>query len=515
MVGSRSTARGATVWTGIHSLLRADALHLAVRWGLPRRDAALLTAAVTGVLIGGLVTFVAGAVAGRVVPLLLDLPAGSVREALYCLTAVVLGLGLLVLAGGGLTSTGRLGLWRPPDAALLRAWEIPSASHLLARGLAPVIPQVVALNAFGAGMLTGLAADGAAAPLAPLAGVLTFGATLLGRASAQARAPRSDSGTLLPRRTALVAAVTAGAAAGACASWAADLVAAAGDDRETDVVFRALGAAADAALLAVVALAAAVTAVAVAGLARRWRSLGATLPLPLAGARAVPQPHASRGEAAPPTSRVVELAVVRGDRGGAAGTRMLSRLIVLAGVALLAAAPWWVGVLAGPGLDTVRSALGGTLLMAASLLTAVVHVVAGLPTQERGLRWAWEAGADARRLAIDLLAGMARTCSLPLVPAAIGFALLAGSPAAAAYALCTVLGAPVCAILGSLLDRGRVVHPDGTTDAGVVGGVGASLLLGAVLAPTAIGGWVGAAGSVAELLVLAAVAVFAVARSIE
>jgi hypothetical protein len=36
-----------------------------------------------------------------------------------------------------------------------------------------------------------------------------------------------------------------------------------------------------------------------------------------------------------------------------------------------------------------------------------------------------------------------------------------------------------------------------------------------VLAPTAIGGWLGAAGSVAELLVLAAVAVFAVARSIE
>lgn len=78
-----------------------------------------------------------------------------------------------------------------------------------------------------------------------------------------------------------------------------------------------------------------------------------------------------------------------------------------------------------------------------------------------------------------------------------------------------MLGAPVCAILGSLLDHGRVVHPDGTTDSGVVGGVAASLLLGAVLAPTAIGGWVGVAVSVVVLLLLAAVAVFAVARSIE
>ena len=515
MAGSRPAARGATVWTGTQSLLRADVLHLAVRWGLPRRDVALLSVGAAGILLGGLVMFVAGAVAARVTPLALDLPADSVRGALRCLAALLLCIGLLAVAGGGFTSSGRLGLWRPPDAALLRAWDLPSASHLLARGLAPVVPQVVALNAFGAGIFVGLARDGAAAPLVPLAAVLTASATLLGRAYAQARVPRPDSGTLVPTRMALAAAATAGAVVGASARWAADRVAAADDDREVGVAVHALGSAADAVLLTAVALAVAMTVIAVTGLIRRWALLGATLPLPLGAGSVASRRPAARGHAAAAGWRLVELTIVRGDRGAAAGTRVLARLLVLAGVAVLAAAPWWIGVLAGPELDTVRSALGGTLLMAASLLTAVVHVVAGLPTQERGLRWAWEAGADARRLAVGQVAGMVAVCTLPLVPAAIGFVLLVGSPAAAAYALCTVLGAPLCAILGSRLDRGRVVHPDGTTDTGVVGGVGASLLLGAVLAPTAIGGLFGAAGCLAALLVLGAVVVPAVAGSIE
>ncbi|WP_160502014.1 hypothetical protein [Streptomyces sp. BA2] len=472
----------AEAWGAIRFVITADGLHFCHRNGL-RPSARTVVWGGAAVCAGALALAApAGAVAGMLAARLgrvLEVGAGGVEG----LVVVIVALRALAATASAATRKSRLSVFAPADLPVLRGLDIPLWAVLVGRVAWPGLLRQ---------MLTGLAAVGALFGIALMTnrpvgagtvvtvGVLALSGALAPVALAGCPPRRTAPGPgLLGSAIAAAVAAVAGALGGAAAAHALRLAKSLGPAElgsRADALARHAGA-----YLATWGVAASVALVAGALL---WHRLGRTSgqwrpDVPLSG----PAPTRDGRRPRYPLLTVVPRTMARGTQSVALALRRALHSIALAGLASLGAG------CAAPGLLTEltggndRLSGGGALLAAATLIGVLCGSVAGPGVLLRQLRWTWEQGHAERELARSHIAGLLGPVALAMTPACAGIGLLADSPLPALYGLSLAVAATAGAVLSDLVETGRQENPDGTGDAGNLGGLACVAAIAAATVP--------------------------------
>lgn len=470
----------------IRFVITADGLHFCHRNGL-RPSVRTVVWGGAAVCAGALVLAApVGAVAGMLAARLgraLEFGAAGVEG----LVVVIVALRALAATASAGTRTSRLSVFAPADLPVLRGLDIPLWAVLAGRVAWPGLIRQ---------LLTGLAALGALFGIALMsnrpvgaATVVTIAALALSGALAPValagcppRRTAPGPGLLVPAIAAAVAAAVAtgaGALAGAATAHALRLAKSLGTPalwRRADTSLQHTGA-----YLTTWGVVASAALVAGALLWHRLRRTpGQWQPdAPVSGPAQV---RAGR-ELRYPLLTVVPRTISRGTQSMALALRRALCAIALAGLAALGAgcaAPGLLTDLTGGG---DRLAGGGALLAAATLITVLCGSVAGPGVLLRQLRWMGEQGHEERKLARSHILGLLGPLALAMAPACVGVGLLAASPIPALYGLSVAIAATAGAVLSDLVATGRQENPDGTGDAGTLGGLVCVAAIAAATAP--------------------------------
>lgn len=472
----------AETWGAIRFVIIADGLHFCHRNGL-RPSVRTVVWGGAAVCAGALALAApAGAVAGMLAARLgraLDFGAAGVEG----LVVVIVALRALATIASAGTRKSRLSVFAPADLPVLRGLHIPLWAVLVGRVAWPGLIRQ---------LLTGLAALGALFGIALMSNRPVGAATLVTVAAlalSGALAPVALAGCP-PRRTApgpglLVSAIAAavamgaGALTGAATAHGLRLAKSLGTPalwRRADTPLQHAGA-----YLTTWGVAA--SAALVAG-ALLWHGLGRTPgqwqpEAPVSG----PAPVRAGRKLRYPLLTVVPRTIARGTQSMALALRRALCALTLAGLAGLGAGCAAPGLLTDLTGGDDRLAGGGALLAAATLITVLCGSVAGPGVLLRQLRWMGEQGHEERKLARSHIVGLLGPLALAMAPACVGVGLLATSPIPALYGLSVAVAATAGAVLSDLVETGRQANPDGTGDAGTLGGLVCVAVIAAATAP--------------------------------
>lgn len=472
----------AETWGAIRFVITADGLHFCHRNGLRPSARTVVRGGTALCALALALAAPAGAVAGILAARLgraLEVGATGVEGLVVALMALR-ALAATMSAG---TRKSRQSVFAPADLPVLRGLDIPLSAVLLGRIAWPALLRQ---------LLTGLAAVGALFGIALMANRPTSADTIVTIAAlalSGALAPVALAGCR-PRRTApgpglvgfaiaAAAVVGAGALAGAAAAYALPLAKAQGPaalGSHADTLAQQAGT-----YLATWGIAASAVLVAGSLLAYRLRHTpGQWQPdAPVGGPASIRVGRRVRY----PLLTVVPRTMARSTQSMALALRRALCTITLAGLASLGAGCVAPGLLTNVTGGNDRLAGGGALLAAAMLLTVLCGSVAGPGVLLRQLRWTWEQGHTERKLARNHITGLLGPVALAMAPACVGVGLLAASPLPALYGLSLAIAATAGAVLSDLVDTGRQENPDGTGDAGTLGGLVSMAAIAAASAP--------------------------------
>ncbi|MEV0322665.1 hypothetical protein ACIBKX_33425 [Streptomyces sp. NPDC050658] len=476
----------ADTWGAVRFVVTADGLHFCHRNGLRPSVRTVVwggAAACAGALA---LAAPAGALAGMLAARLgraLDIGAVGIEG----LVLVIVALRMLAATASAGTRKTRLSVFAPADLPVLRGLDIPLHAVLLGRVAWPGLLRQC---------LTGLSAMGALHGIALMShrpvgsgAVVTVAVFALSGAVAPValagRPPRrTTSGTrLLGVALAAVTATAVGGLAGAATARALRLAQSLGPatlSSHADSLARQAGMYVT--TWGTPACAALVTGALLWHWLRRtpgqWRSHATP-----AGAPALIR--AARTSRRHPLLTVVPLTMARGTQGMAVTLRRTLYAIALAGLAALGAGSTAPGLLVDLIGANDRLAGGGSLLAAVTVITVLSGSVAGPGVLLSQLRWTWEQGHAARKLTHSQIIGLLGPVTLAMAPACAGVGLLAASPVPALYGMSLAVAATAGAVLADLVETGRQVNPDGTGDAGALGGLVCVATIAVATAPWA------------------------------